>query len=133
MNFKVVENLPIIKTFTEEEDFYGSEELKRIWKGFQGLEARIRVMRKFEFIKGIKVATDPAKNFGRDFDLYRVYKTDDGMKCCAKQSIHACISNGGMRLAYLWEDEIALTDFYAEKTKSNREAIAQNDLLVVMI
>lgn len=118
-----MEKIKFEKTFTSWEELYESTEVKRIFSPYapSELERKKRISTKFStFINGFVVATDPNKNFGRSFDVYKHYKTSEGLIFLKKVSAITSLTNHAMQAVEIDHDlkEIIFLDKYYEKGNS---------------
>jgi len=118
------------QVFETEEELLASGLMERIWEGFQGMHTQIAVWKRFKFIRAFTVKRDPKNNFGRDFDLYRFYETDEGLKLVKKIEIHACIDNSPMREAWIYPDSMIFTEHYYQKSAQSRRILASAGVVV---
>lgn len=101
---KNVETLKITKTYNSLEEMHNSAEYNDIWEGWQGKQTQMKVHERFSFMGAYVVETDPAKNYGRSYDLYHGYIVErDGMKYYSlhKIEVSACLHNGGVQFVLI--------------------------------
>lgn len=123
--------LIIAKTYTNEKDFVNSKEVKEIFEGFQdSVASRVR---RTKFIAAYVVATDPAKNYGRAFDVYHHFEIADdkykGMKRLMKVEVGSSLTSSGFQLATIADGEIFITGCF-EKSDANRMTCIKNGWII---
>lgn len=119
------------KTYTSWEETYGSPEVKAIFKPYVAyeLERKKQISIKYStFIAAYVVSTDPDKNFGRSFDVYKHYKTGEGLIFVKKISAITSLTNYDFQAVEIDHErkEINFLDKYYEKGNSkHRHYLAQ--------
>ena len=121
-----------VKIINNEDDFYASDEFNRVWEGYSSFEKdrTIRVGKTFKFIKGFVISVDPNKNYGRDFKLFKVYKTDEGLTFIKEETVGGSLHNGGLNRAFLFDDGFVRSENYYENSKSNRREMVKQDWVI---
>ena len=103
------------KVYESWDELFDSEEYNELWSGYQGKESSAKVSRRFTFITAFRVDADPKTNYGKDFRLFKVYKSD-GLQMIKEVEIGACLSSQPFRRVYVFDDSFALTDDYYDKS-----------------
>jgi len=125
----------VSRVITNEDEFYSCAEMNQIWKHFQGQSSNEAVGRRFKFIAGYVEETNPEKNYGKNFSLYKHYKCEDGVTIIKEESVHSMMSSSPfIELALTTNEQgklvIFQTGFAIEKTKRNRKIIAEQNIIV---
>ena len=131
MGFDPKDSFVAKRIIETEDEFYASEEFSKVWEGFQGKDRAERVGREFEFIRGYVVEMNPETNYGRDFDLYKLYKTSEGLPVLKKQTIGASISSQPMREVFIFSNGFIKSERYFKKTKEARDFLAEHQIVVM--
>lgn len=124
--------LIIAKTYTNEQDFVNSQEVKKIFEGWQdSITSRTR---RTKFIAAYVVETNPEKNYGRAFDIYHHFEIADskykGMKRLMKVEVGSSLDNSGFQIAdFKVPGEIFISGCF-EKCDANRMKCIQHGWVI---
>ena len=104
------EEFQIIKVYKSIEELSNSEEYNDMWKGWQGKERDIKVMKQSykEFYGCFVVAVDPKENYGKGYRLFTHYKISEGMMFLHELNISGCLSLRSLRPAYFTPEKITI-------------------------
>jgi hypothetical protein len=121
------------KVISNVDDYYSSDEYIKTWERWQGKERSEKVGRLFKFINGFVVNCNPLDNYGREYHLFRVYKSA-GMNVIKEEHIGSSLNTQDLRVCILYRDGFALTDHYIDKSdKESLKLIADKGHLAVLI
>ena len=111
-----------VKTIDTIDEYYSSEEFKNVYSYYCSSVAKRaeKVGRKFNFIKGFVTKENPETNYGKDFNLWRLYSynSKDGIRFSIMQeTAGGALTSARPNIAFLTNDGFILSHLSHDSDK----------------